>query len=169
MDMARPELPDIEKDRIENIYKIHRGYPPKSFQEALSTVADLAERVTKETVLDEKLPLRYEVRDHSSATRVHITTEPDSEIQYSYGSLKTPDATVQLESVYATLEEIQGVKKATDRGGDPIDVYVEKDPDRSFDKIVDDIFGAIARIIQQEEDRIEQIEERADQYASEKE
>jgi len=168
MDMARPEIPDVEKERIEAIYERHRGYTPKSFQEALSTVADLAERAVDDREIESELPFKYNVEDIGSRIVIHLSPESESGIERTKSGLSTQKAVIDTDKIYEALQEIEGVVNAHGTRDSIVNVVVEKDAERSFDKVVDDVFSVLASIIQREEDMVEQVKQRADQYASQR-
>jgi len=50
--MPRPQIPEQLINKVEQLHKMHEGYPAGGFQEALKTVTNMAEQVTKDENLE---------------------------------------------------------------------------------------------------------------------
>lgn len=163
--MPRPDVPEVMKTRVEDLHEQHRGYDANTFQEALSTVLDLAEQAAREGAVDKKLPFQFDVKDTSEATILNFVPDPDSEIERTNKGLETEKAVIPDKRLYSELQEIDGVSAVNDVN-DTMNVVFDQHSDRPVDEVVDDIFAVLAGVIYRGENRITQIEQRASQYAS---
>ncbi len=164
MDMPRPEIPGVMKQKVEQLHERHRGYSANSFQEALSTVLDLAEESIRTTKPQKKLPFQYRVEDRGSFSILHLIPEPATE--WTKQGLEIGKVTIEFDCIHSALQEIRGVRNAHSTSGEAIDVVFEDDPGRTYNEIVDEVFAVLGELIQSEEDVIREIENQADQYAS---
>ncbi len=164
MDMPRPELPEVLKQKVEQLHEQHQGYSANSFQEALSTVVSLAEGSDSTTTPREKLPFEYDVEDQGSFIILHL--KPGPETEWTKQGLEVGKATIKFDRIHESLKKIEGVRNAHSTSGETIDAIIPEDPGQSFDVIVDEIFSVVRDLIQTETNTIHQIERRAELYAS---
>jgi hypothetical protein len=99
--MPRPEIPHSQKERVETIHQEKTEFEANSFQEALSTVINLAEESLAQHRTQHSEGFEIEIDENRS--RISLEPEEQSSLEFEYFAKGDPPHTTILDTGVAWI------------------------------------------------------------------